>query len=298
MTHADDTLYEDTACDVVVTRRAFADGELFPMHSHRRGQFAYAACGVITVATASGTWAVPPLRAIWVPAELAHAMHMRGPVTMLNAYICPQSAQRVGLPEHCQVSAVSPLVRELLEKAIEVPAQYPAQGRDACLMGLLLHEIAGMPGLSLNAPMPEEPRLARACRAFLAEPSLQTGIDGMAERASMSRRTFTRQFRLHTGISFNEWRQQACLLAAVVRLGNGEPVTRVATALGYSTPSAFATVFKRLLGAAPSRYFADPANGQCSTSLAPPSSLEPISNPNPCRSTIAATIDKPSPKPG
>ena len=107
MTHADDTLYEDTACDVVVTRRAFADGELFPMHSHRRGQFAYAACGVITVATASGTWAVPPLRAIWVPAELAHAMHMRGPVTMLNAYICPQSAQRVGLPEHCQVFAVS-----------------------------------------------------------------------------------------------------------------------------------------------------------------------------------------------
>lgn len=275
MTYTEDTLYDDTHCDVVVTRKAFADGELFPMHSHRRGQFAYAACGVITVATESGNWAVPPLRAVWVPAQLAHAMQMRGPVTMLNAYIRPQAAQQVGLPRHCQVFAVSPLVQQLLEKAVEVPAHYPQQGRDACLMGLLLHEIADMPGLSLNAPIPTEPRLARACKAFLAAPSLQTGIDGMAQLASMSRRTFTRQFRLHTGISFIEWRQQACLLDAVVRLGKGEPVTRVALALGYSSPSAFATVFKRVLGEAPSRYFDTPTHGQCSSSFAPPSSLAP-----------------------
>ncbi|HDS1817872.1 TPA: helix-turn-helix transcriptional regulator [Pseudomonas putida] len=275
MTYTEDTLYDDTRYDVVVTRKAFADGELFPMHSHRRGQFAYAACGVITVATESGNWAVPPLRAIWVPAQLAHAMQMRGPVTMLNAYIHPQAAQQVGLPRHCQVFAVSPLVQQLLEKAVEVPAHYPQQGRDACLMGLLLHEIADMPGLSLNAPISTEPRLARACKAFLAAPSLQTGIDGMAQLASMSRRTFTRQFRLHTGISFIEWRQQACLLDAVVRLGKGEPVTRVAMALGYSSPSAFATVFKRVLGEAPSRYFDTPTHGQCSSSFAPPSSLAP-----------------------
>ncbi|WP_412764654.1 AraC family transcriptional regulator [Pseudomonas sp. NGC7] len=281
MTYVEDTLYDDTPCDVVVTRKAFADGELFPMHRHGRGQFAFAACGVITVATESGNWAVPPLRAIWVPAQVAHAMQMRGPVTMLNAYICPQAAERVGLPGHCHVFAVSPLVQQLLEKAIEVPVQYPLQGRDACLMGLLLHEIADMPALSLNAPIPKEPRLARACRAFLAAPSLQTGIDGMADWACMSRRTFTRQFRVYTGISFIEWRQQACLLDAVVRLGNGEPVTRVALALGYSSPSAFATVFKRLLGDAPSRYFDAPINGQCSTSLAPPSSLAPTSSANP-----------------
>ena len=78
----------------------------------------------------------------------------------------------------------------------------------------------------------------------------------MAQRAGMSRRTFTRLFRQHTGISFVEWRQQACLLAAVVRLGNGEPVTRVAMDLGYSSPSAFTGVFRRILGQAPSRYFA------------------------------------------
>jgi AraC-like DNA-binding protein len=59
---------------------------------------------------------------------------------------------------------------------------------------------------------------------------------------------------MHTGISFIEWRQQACLLSAVVMLGKGQPVTEVAMALGYSSSSAFATVFKQLLGEVPSRY--------------------------------------------
>ena len=37
-------------------------------------------------------------------------------------------------------------------------------------------------------------------------------------------------------------------MAAVVRLGNGEAITRVATDLGYSSPSAFTSVFRRVLG--------------------------------------------------
>ena len=42
----------------------------------------------------------------------------------------------------------------------------------------------------------------------------------------------------------------------IERLGNGEPVTRVATDLGYSSPSAFTSVFRKVLGEVPSRYFA------------------------------------------
>ncbi|UVM48192.1 MULTISPECIES: AraC family transcriptional regulator [unclassified Pseudomonas] len=249
--------YQNTSRDAVVTAHDYADGTLFPVHNHQRGQFAYAARGVITVFTDDGNWVVPPQRGIWVPAQLPHAMQMRGPVTMHNTYIRKQAAQRLGLPGQCQVLDVSPLLRHLLLKAMDVPAHYSTQGRDGHLMGLLLHEIAGMPALSLNAPLPAEPRLAIVCREFLALPSLEIGIDEMAQRAGMSRRTFTRQFRLHTGISYIEWRQQACLLAAIVRLGKGQSVTQVAMVLGYSSSSAFATVFKRLLGEVPSRYFAD-----------------------------------------
>ncbi|WP_191487987.1 AraC family transcriptional regulator [Pseudomonas sp. FEN] len=247
--------YPMTPREVVVTRHDYADGQSFERHSHPRGQFAYAACGVITVFTDEGDWVVPPGRAIWVPAAQPHAMCMRGPVTMLNAYIVESAQQRLALAEQCQVLGVSELLRHLLEQAAQVADQPSASERDGCLLELLLHEIAWMPRLELNAPLPREPRLAKICRQLLDQPSLGTGIDEMARAAGMSRRTFTRLFRQHTGVSFVEWRQQACLLAAVVRLGNGEQVTRVAMELGYSSPSAFATVFRRILGEPPSRYF-------------------------------------------
>ncbi|NWB83648.1 AraC family transcriptional regulator [Pseudomonas gingeri] len=245
--------YPSTSREVVVTRHDYADNQGFDHHNHERGQFAYAACGVITVFTDQGDWVVPPGRAIWVPAGLPHAMCMRGPVTMLNAYILPAAQQRLALAEDCQVLGVSELLRQLLEQAAQVPA--PLSERDEYLLGLLLHEIARMPKLALNAPLPREPRLARICRRLLDQPSLEIAIDEMAQGAGMSRRTFTRLFRQHTGVSFVEWRQQACLLAAIVRLGNGEAVTRVAMELGYSSPSAFATAFRRALGESPSRYF-------------------------------------------
>ncbi|HVL07562.1 MAG TPA: helix-turn-helix domain-containing protein, partial [Burkholderiaceae bacterium] len=72
----------------------------------------------------------------------------------------------------------------------------------------------------------------------------------------MSRRSFTRLFRLQSGMSFGHWRQQACLLAALTRLAQGQPVTRVAMELGYSSPSAFTVAFRRALGASPSEYLA------------------------------------------
>lgn len=252
--------YEHTPRDAVVTANDYGDGQHFALHTHQRGQFAYAACGVITVFTRQGNWVVPPQRAIWVPAGVPHEMSMNGPVTMLNTYVRQPAATRLGLPEHCQVFGVSTLLRQLLLRARDVPALYAEGSREGYLMNLLLHEIADMPALSLNAPLPSEPRLARACQHLLAQPSLDTGIDDIARQVGMSRRTFTRLFRQHTGISFVAWRQQACLMAAVVRLGNGEAITRVATDLGYSSPSAFTSVFRRVLGAAPSQYFANAAS--------------------------------------
>ena len=80
-------------------------------------------------------------------------------------------------------------------------------------------------------------------------------IDDWCLRLNMSRRSFTRAFRAETGLSFAQWRQRACLFAALPRLGDGEPVTSVALDLGYDSVAAFTTMFRRLLGEPPSRYF-------------------------------------------
>lgn len=55
-------------------------------------------------------------------------------------------------------------------------------------------------------------------------------------------------------MSFGRWRQRARLLQALERLAQGE-VIDVALALGYDSPGAFATMFKRQFGQSPSAFF-------------------------------------------
>lgn len=246
--------YEDMPRDVVATGNDYAAGLVLPKHTHKRGQCLYAITGVLTVNTSEGSWVVPPYRALWIPAGVTHAVHMGGLTSTRSAYVLPAAAAAAGLPEHCTVISVSPLLHALLSEAVDLPAEYVLDSRDDLVMRLLVAEIARMPALPLSTPLPQEPRLARLCRALLEAPSLDVNIDTMARKADMSRRSFTRVFREQTGMSFSHWRQQACLLAALARLGRGQSVTRVAMELGYSSTSAFTAAFRRTLGATPSHY--------------------------------------------
>lgn len=56
-------------------------------------------------------------------------------------------------------------------------------------------------------------------------------------------------------MTFGRWRQQARLLAALQRLAAGDKVVDVALDMGYGSPSAFATMFRRQFGVPPSAFF-------------------------------------------
>lgn len=249
--------HENVPRNVIATGNDYADGFVLAKHHHMRGQCLYAITGVLTVTTHTGSWVVPPHRALWVPAGVEHEVHMDGITKTRNAYILPKAAQDAGLPNYCTVIAVSPLLHELLSTAVDLPAEYPLGGHNEHLMQLVIAEIALMPHLPLNAPLPQEQRLAKLCRELLKSPSLDANLELVSKQVGMSRRNFTRLFRKETGMSFGQWRQQACLLAALTRLSMGESVTQIAIELGYSSTSAFTLSFRRALGASPSQYIGD-----------------------------------------
>ncbi len=56
-------------------------------------------------------------------------------------------------------------------------------------------------------------------------------------------------------MTFGQWRQQVRILEALKRLALNEPVTTVALELGYDSPSAFISMFKKALGKTPGKYF-------------------------------------------
>jgi len=145
-------------------------------------------------------------------------------------------------------------MRSLIIEAVTLPAEPRPTGRTGLVLGLLLHEIPNLPEQPLGLPFPSDARLAALCRRFVAAPSPHATIDEWADIVGMSRRSFTRAFHRQTGLSLSTWRQQACLFAALPRLADGEPITRVALDLGYDSVPAFTTMFRRMLGTSPRGY--------------------------------------------
>ncbi|WP_291717783.1 helix-turn-helix transcriptional regulator [Magnetospirillum sp. 64-120] len=229
----------------------YADRVVVPPHRHKRAQLLYALTGIITVTTEAGRWMVPPDHALWVPAGMEHSVAPHGRVRMHSIYVSPGA---VDLPPGCRVVEVTPLMHGLIVEAVKLPRQWQKGSRADKIMALVVEELPLLPERPLGLPMPADERLAALCHDFIATPDPHATIDDWAKRLATSRRSFTRLFRQQTGLGLAAWRQQATLFAALPRLAAGEAVTTVAIDLGYDSVAAFTTMFKRLLGAPPSRY--------------------------------------------
>ena len=55
-------------------------------------------------------------------------------------------------------------------------------------------------------------------------------------------------------IRIAEWCQQARMMEALSRIGEGAPVTAAAFEVGYSSASAFNAAFRRVFGCPPTHY--------------------------------------------
>ena len=251
--------YQHSPHRITAMAKHFPSGRGTEWHSHERAQLIYAIAGVLRVSTDDGTWVVPPHRAVWVPPGATHRTLPCGDVEMRTLYV--ERSACAALPGHCGVIEVSPLLRELILAATGYdPDQPDPTGRYGLLEQLILHELVSVPAIPLHLPLPRDRRVAAICTALLAEPERNDTLDEWADRVGASRRTLARKFQKETGMSFAGWRQQLRLIEALSRLAAGTPVTVVAQDLGYDSPSAFTSMFRRTLGCAPSRYFGDAAS--------------------------------------
>ena len=221
-------------------------------HNHPRFQLIFAARGVMSVDTPDATWLVPPQRAVWMPPKTPHRVRTSSAVQMRTLYIQPTAVKR--MPQKCEVLEVTPLLRELILRATELPIEYDERGPAGRLIRLLLDELASLARLPYNLPMPKNAPLAAICARLLEAPNDAATLEELAERHSTTARTLARHFRRQTGMSFAEWRRRARLLRALGWIAEGRPILAVALDLGYDSPSAFSAMFRRELGAPPSSF--------------------------------------------
>ncbi|PZT06056.1 AraC family transcriptional regulator [Stenotrophomonas maltophilia] len=228
-------------------------GTHIPGHKHQRHQLVYAISGLMVVRSEVGRWVVPSNRAIWMPAGMVHAVDCIAAVHMRSLYIDPSFA--LHLPAEPFAVQVSPLLRELLQAATLVKGEHIEDSRDGRVVRLLLDELHRMDVLPLHLPSPTDPRLQRICQHIQKHPGDDATLQDWAQALQVDVKTIQRHFASELGMTFGQWRQQARLLAALERLAVGDKVIDVALAMGYDSPSAFTSMFKRQLGQTPAAFF-------------------------------------------
>jgi len=231
----------------------YPDGASTGVHAHPTAQLLYAIEGVMVVRSAAGTWIVPPNRAVWLAPGLDHETIMSGRVRIRTVFVKPHASPH--LPDKNCVLAVSPLLRELIVAATRIPIDYDETGRDGRLMRLLLDEVKLVDVVPLHLPFPDDTRLRKICLAIADDPSDSSPVEQWAARVGVTAKTVHRLFAKQTGMSFTQWRQQARLLHALRRMAAGEKIIDVAFDCGYASQSAFAVMFRRHFGVAPSMFY-------------------------------------------
>lgn len=227
-------------------------GERVEAHSHPWVQLLYASEGVMRVRTELGVWIIPPRRALLIAPGIVHELTMLSRVNMRTVYIDAQVAGK--LAEGCKVLEVSALLRESILALSAEPMDYPFGGRSEHLARLILLELATMETVPIAVPWPHDRRLQALCTDIMEHPGRQRTLEDYAFDAGASARTLIRLFPKETGLHYRQWVQQVHLAHAFEMLARGESVGAIARTLGYASPSAFTSMFRRLLGKTPQHY--------------------------------------------
>lgn len=219
-------------------------------HDHDWPQLLYAVSGAMTLVAGNASWLIPTGKAVLIPMHCRHSIRMWGQVSMRTLYICPEVHPG---HTHCAVLNVSPLLRELILRVIDLGALDRRVPEHARLAGVVLDEIERAEVSPTILPLPVDTRARSVAQEVLAEPGSPFALDGLARQHGIGRRTLERVWRAETGMSFGMWQQKARLLYSVRALAESRPVTEAALDAGYASVSAYIAAFKRTFGYTPGR---------------------------------------------
>lgn len=224
-----------------------------PVHTHRKGQLIVALYGAVICRAENDIWIVPPDCAVWIPGGIPHSAKATWNAHLNYLFIEPGAA---ALPEKCCTLAISPLIKELVDRLTNEEVDYPAESHVGRLIRVTLDELAAMPQQKLSLPVSAHPKIRAMADALVSHPEDRSTFKVWAKRLALSERSLARLMLRETGLTFGRWRQQLHLIIALRELASGVSVQNVAANLGYESVNAFITMFRKTMGSTPAYYFA------------------------------------------
>ncbi len=254
--------------EVSSASREYDAGFDIPDHQHDADQLVYAIQGVMQVSSGQSTWFIPPLFALWVPAETRHSVFLSAATSMRTIYLRPDL-----LADHfrgCSVLHMTPLLRELVLEVVRQGRLSLSDRYQQALIDLTVHHLRQATPVPVFVTLPRDERALNVARRILKSPGQATTLAELARDAGASARTVQRAYQRDLGIDFESWRRQLRITRAVEWLLDGVSVKEVADRVGYCQPSAFVEAFRRTFGSPPGRWAKSLQNHRESAANRPP----------------------------
>lgn len=158
--------------------------------------------------------------------------------------------------EKTRVLMSSDIISALITEIVNLNYERRNVSRENALSSLLVCEMSRNAHVNgqLAMEMPTDKRLLGVCHDLLLSPSLHDNVNEWCRKAGMSRRNFSRIFKIETGMTFVEWRREVRLLVALSKIVSGAKITAAAYDVGYENVSTFTAAFSRRFGKSPGRY--------------------------------------------
>ena len=196
--------------------------------------------------------------------------HVEGPIEVSHVYLTNErlqsAAQALGkearvelIGRICAEDAVAARILEILGHEAAAGDTSSTLFAEQALDLLCAQLIRGHSGRPIPAPSPRKgladwqvKRVTSYMRDFLDQ---EIRLDDLAGLVNLSRFHFVTAFRLATGQTPHDW-LTALRIAQSKRLlaDRNTPITTIALAVGYQTPSSFATTFRKVAGCTPSAF--------------------------------------------
>lgn len=220
--------------------------------SHEWGQLAYIRQGLMEFLVEEIHIIAPAGFAVWLPAGTLHQSYNHKALDFGTINVATPLCSH--LPTQSCVISLSPILLAIIDDFRHRQIREPQTEVDQRLAQVMLDQLQQAPRQDRYLPLSEDRLLAPILRALESQPSDNRSLAEWAQWIHSSERTLTRRCSEELGMSFSEWRQRLRFVNALAMLEQQFSVKEIALELGYSSTSAFITMFQSLAGTTPDRY--------------------------------------------
>ncbi len=194
----------------------------------------------------------PPHYAVWIPPHRPHKSFNRVSSIYRSVYLSNSISET--LPGRPCAMSMSELLKAILNEFARISVNSPSTIQELRMAQVALDQIAASKIISSYLPYSNTETLSEILNDVTSSLKDKRSTEEVAKKFHMTARTLERKCLAELGIGFGEWQQRARHMRALEGLDEGLTIQQISWELGYSSPSVFINMFRRLTGMTPESY--------------------------------------------